>query len=76
MMLEVRMMVLFDGVVVAESRAVDDTGRLRLPPDWLGRTREERDDDVDWWWSEAAQVWLEGCWEQYPVPEPKQGVLL
>ena len=74
--LVVRMCVSFDGQVLARSEAVDDTGRLRLPPDWLGKDREWRDEDLDWWWSEAAQVWLEGCWERFPVAEPRQEALL
>ena len=74
--LVVRMTVLFGGQVLAESEAVDDTGRLRLPPGWLAETREWRDEDLDWWWSEAAQVWLEGCWERFPIPAPKQESLL
>ena len=72
----VRMTVSFEGQVLAESSAVDDTGRLRLPPDWLELERGRRDDDLDWWWSEVATVWLEGCWERFPAPEPKQEALL
>ena len=69
------MLVRHNGLVVAQSRAVDDTGRFRLPPGWLGLSRERRDDELDWWWSEVATVWLEGCWEQYPLAEPRQEVL-
>ena len=74
--LEVTMVVKYDGVELARSSAVDDTGRLRLPPRWLGLDREKRDSDLDWWWSEVATVWLEGQWEQWPNPEPKQEALL
>ena len=74
--LEVTMLVRLDGQVVARSSAVDETGRFRLPPRWLERTREERDAELDWWFEEVATVWLEGCWEQWPSPEPKQEALL
>ena len=73
---EVTMLVRCEGRVVAQSRAVDDTGRTRLPPGWLGLERDVRDDDLDWWWSEVATVWLDGCWERFPIPEPKQETLL
>ena len=74
--LVVRMTVSFGGEVLAESSAVDDTGRLRLPPGWLEQDRGVRDEDLDWWWSEVATVWLDGVWERFPVPAPKQGALL
>ena len=74
--LVVRMTVSFDGVVLAESSAVDDTGRLRLPPRWLAEDRGWRDEDLDWWWREVATVWLDGVWERFPNPAPKQEVLL
>ena len=43
---EVTMLVRHNGLVVAQSRAVDDTGRLRLPPGWLELDRGRRDEGV------------------------------
>lgn len=73
-MVEFTMTIRLDGQVVAESVAAHD--QLRPPPDWLEKPREWRDEDLDGWWEEAANVWLEGCWEEWPSPEPEQGTLL
>ena len=54
---------------------MDDTGQTKLPPLWLLLDRKKRDEELDWWWSEVATVWVEGCWEQHPNPQPKQASL-
>ena len=70
----VTMRVEVDGVTVAFASAGSD--RLRPPVGWLERDREWRDDDLMWWFEEAANVWLDGVWERFPAPVPKQEVLL
>ena len=58
-----------DRGLVAEAEAEDP--RLSLPPDWRNEDWEWRDADLAGWTAEAAAVWLEGCWECWPVPEPE-----
>ena len=72
--LSLEMRVIVDGEPVAV--AVVGHGRLRPPSDWLAKDRGWRDDDLLWWFGEAANVWLDGLFERFPVPEPEQQSLL
>ena len=67
-MLKFEILVSQDGLVVARTDAESD--QLRLPDGWLAKERDERDDDLTWWFEEAANVWFQGIHEQHPPPPP------
>ena len=75
-MTDFRFSIWADDQCLAEAEVVT---RIRVPDGWRELPRTERDEDLLRWLNEAAAVWLEGCYEEHPLPEepgPEQGTML